>query len=105
MTINLDNGTTIEITEDMISITNGFRGFTWDLNTNELHRATDTVMVEEPQNDMRALATKLTQWVGVHLGYINGCVNHNESGYCEIFKGLLRDEDLTPPEINLYKNI
>jgi len=102
MTIQLDNGTDIEITEKVISITNGFRGFTWDLATNELHKATETVTVEHQDNTARALATKLARVIEIHLEHFS-CITNNTDGTCAEFKGLLNDDDFLPPEVNLYK--
>ena len=37
MTIHLDNGTTVETTGNTISITNGDRGFSYDVASNEMY--------------------------------------------------------------------
>lgn len=66
MTIHLDNGTTIELSKDIISITNNDRGFTWDFQSNELHRATDTIEIRPS----RALdITKVTGELQVAMDY------------------------------------
>jgi hypothetical protein len=99
MTIQLDNGTDIEITEQMISITNGFRGFTWDLDTNEVATATTTVLAP-PHDSLRAILTKLMMGMDIMLGYIDECCLQGEGK--EILGGL-RGEDFKIKEITLCK--
>ena len=105
MTIQLDNGTTIELTEDIIRITNGDRGFTWNMQEKMIYRTTDTVEYTEINNNVRAILSKMVTEMDIMLGYLYDCMESNDQPDCDPFRGLLIKKDLSVDRDILSKHI
>lgn len=86
MTIHLDNGTTIELTEEMISMTNEDRGFTWNLKEQIIYRATDTVEYLKRDNIVRAILSKMVTEMDIMLSRLCDCMESNAQPDCDPFR-------------------